>query len=363
MADVIQGKRKPAAEGVLRQSLISATVGIATFAASQAVDVIADNSKLVSALLLSTLMGGITMLVQFLVQFEKRLDVLEDAQGATLQSVQAQVQRIEDSQERLQKQVSRTLEENFSKISRANEIFTEIQAGRIPDAAHLEDLLRSSTRVGGDVPEVLLGVAQRTVDQLTDFVKHLAGGSRIPYPGEDREWLIGLAESTRQSIDAISFPVIDGTDDGFWSTDLGVRYLALQREAIALREVRIRRIFVITDPERDLTTTFARIRAEQQTSGVHVRTLDSSRLGEELRSLIRDFILFDDRVSYELTPDVQDPPMKRTHLVVEPEMLQERRDLFERLWRVAVVERELPDPEPDQSPDQLPDQSPSAANT
>ena len=347
MADGVQEKRKRGTDGVLRQSLISASVGIGTFAASQAVDVILDYGKLVSALLLSILMGGITMLVQFLVQFESRLDVLEDAQGATLQAIQAQVQRIEESQERLQKQVAGTLDENFAKISRANEIFTEIQAGRVPDAEHLEDLLRSSRRVGGDVPDVLLGVAQRTVDQLTDFVKHLGGGTRIPYPGEDREWLIGLAESARHSIDAISFPVIDGADDGFWSTDLGVRYLALQREAIALREVRIRRIFVFTDPGRDLTATFARIRAEHHASGVSVRMLDTSKLGEELRSLIRDFILFDDRVSYELTPDVQDPPMKRTHLVVEPEMLQERRDLFERLWRLAFDEHEQPGPAAD----------------
>jgi hypothetical protein len=345
MANVIQGQRKPATQGVLRQSLISASVGIGTFAASQAVDVILDYSKLVSALLLSILMGGITMLVQFLVQFEGRLDVLEDAQGATLQDIRTQVERIEEGQERLQKQVAASFEDNFSRISRATEVFAEIQAGRVPDAEHFEDLLRSSVRVGGDAPEVLVGVAQRGMDQLTQFVKALASGNRIPYPGEDREWLIGLAESTRRSIDAISFPVIDGTDDGFWSTDLGVRYLALQREAIALREVRIRRIFVITDPDRDLTETFAGIRVDQHQSGVNVRTLDASKLGEELRSLIRDFILFDDRVSYELTPDVQDPPLKRTHLVVEPEMLQERRDLFDRLWRLAGVEDELPDPE------------------
>ena len=72
-----------------------------------------------------------------------------------------------------------------------------------------------------------------------------------------------------------------GLDGGLWTSDLGIRYLELQREAIT-RKVRIRRIFVFENAEMALDEDFLRITQMQRDVGVEVRMLDHhahSRLG------------------------------------------------------------------------------------
>ena len=92
-----------------------------------------------------------------------------------------------------------------------------------------------------------------------------------------------------------------GLDGGLWTSDLGIRYLELQREAIA-RKVRIRRIFVFENarpgPGRDLPA----VTQMQRDVGVEVRMLDHQLIPDWMQSMIFDFIVFDGAVSYETTP-------------------------------------------------------------
>ena len=143
--------------------------------------------------------------------------------------------------------------------------------------------------------------------------------------------MLGLTREAEPSINAISLSTVDagmrGLDGGLWTSDLGMRYLELQREAIA-RKVRIRRIFVFEHEEMAHDETFLRITQMQRDIGVEVRMLDHQLIPDWMRSMIFDFIVFDGAVSYETTPATTftsgqtRPGMIRTRLAPMPERVQ-----------------------------------------
>jgi hypothetical protein len=62
-------------------------------------------------------------------------------------------------------------------------------------------------------------------------------GGYVAYDGEDRDWLLGLTRHAQSSIDTTSLMAVDASGGGFgegglWSSDLGRRYLEVQREAV-----------------------------------------------------------------------------------------------------------------------------------
>ena len=106
-----------------------------------------------------------------------------------------------------------------------------------------------------------------------------------------------MTREAEPSIDAISLSTVDagvqGLDGGLWTSDLGIRYLELQREAIT-RNVRIRRIFVVENDE--ITTydeSFLRITQMQRDVGIEVRMLDHRLIPALDAVQIFDFIVFD----------------------------------------------------------------------
>ena len=140
-----------------------------------------------------------------------------------------------------------------------------------------------------------------------------------------------------------------GLDGGLWTSDLGIRYLELQREAIA-RKVRIRRIFVFEKRE-DMAQdeSFLRITQMQRDVGVEVRMLDHKLIPDWLQSMIFDFIVFDGAVSYETTPATSFTvgPAPAGHAPdpagAEPKRVRDLEERFEQLWEAADPERQIDD--------------------
>ena len=157
-----------------------------------------------------------------------------------------------------------------------------------------------------------------------------------------------MTREAERSIDAISLSTVDagvlGLDGGLWTSDLGIRYLELQREAID-RKVRIRRIFVFENEELARDETFQRITQMQRDVGVEVRMLDHQLIPDWLQSMIFDFIVFDGAVSYETTPATTfaagqtRPGILRTRLAPMPARVRDLEDQFEQLWEAADPER------------------------
>jgi hypothetical protein len=216
----------------------------------------------------------------------------------------------------------------------------------------LADFLETAGQVDGRVNPLLQRLARREVERVTMFVRQLPAGIEIGYDGEDRDWLLGLTREVQTSFDAISLSTVDagvlGLDGGLWTSDLGQRYLELQREAVA-RNVRIRRIFVIEQEHKQMIRdeSFLKVTQMQRAIGVQVRMLDHQLIPDWMRSMIFDFIVFDGAVSYETTPATSftsgqmRPGKLRTRLAPEPTRVRELEERFEQLWEQADPDRQI----------------------
>src|SRR3984885_10025418 len=240
----------------------------------------------IQGVLLSVLVGGIVLLIEF----EESIEDLKLSQRKGLA--------------------------NFSEATR---LYEKVQ--RSPaDRADVDFLLNQVGDLGNDTHSLLLDLVNREIERLALFVKQIQEASRsretvqsgndqpfsITYNGEDREWLLALTSLARKSIDAISLSTIDAGvhdyDGGLWRSDLGHRYVELQRLAIR-RELQIRRIFYFDRPEISQDEVFQGICAEQSAIGVNVRIIESSVLPQERTSLVSDFIVFDNCLAYETTSE------------------------------------------------------------
>jgi hypothetical protein len=245
--------------------------------------------------------------------------------------------------------VNERMAEGFAKLGRSAEPLP-VTDRTIVDGALLTDLLHTASQSDERVNPLLQRLARREMERVASFVRQLPAGSEITYEGEDRDWLLGLTREAERSIDAISLSTVDagvlGLDGGLWTSDLGIRYLQLQREAIA-RKVRIRRIFVFEEAQMARDEAFQRITQAQRDIGVDVRMLETGFIPDWIRSMIFDFIVFDGTVSYETTPATAfvmgktRPGILRTLLAPVPARVRELEERFEQLWEVADPNRKI----------------------
>jgi hypothetical protein len=245
--------------------------------------------------------------------------------------------------------VNERMSAGFAKIGRSAELSSMMERS-VFDTALLADFLETASRADGMVNPLLQRLARREIERVTSFVRQLPVGSEIAYDGEDREWLLGLTREAESSINAISLSTVDagvrGLDGGLWTSDLGIRYLELQREAIT-RKVRIRRIFVFENADMALEEDFLTITETQRAVGVEVRMLDHMLIPAGMQSMIFDFIVFDGTVSYETTPATAfavgqtRPGILRTRLAPMPDQVRDREDQFEQLWEAADPDRQI----------------------
>jgi hypothetical protein len=309
------GMRRKLALGTSSKIGIPLLLGLIVIASSDAAGVSAR-----SAFELAALVTLGFMLVLFLIDSEIRLSELDEHMAT-----------------------------GFQKIDRSTELF-DLMERSVLDTALLTEFLETAAGADASVSPLLQRLARREIERLTWFVRQLPVGSEIAYDGEDREWLLGLTEEAQHSIDAISLSTVDaglrGFDGGLWTSDLGTRYLELQREAID-RHVAIRRIFVFENEDLARDETFLKITQMQRDVGVHVRMLDHQLIPEWLQGMIFDFIVFDGALSYEMTPATTftagrtRPAIVRTLLAPMSARVRDLENQFEQLWVAADPERQI----------------------
>jgi hypothetical protein len=291
---------------------------------------------------LSVLVGGIVLLVRFLSEFERSIESLQVSQREGLANF-SEASRLYDKMER-------------SPVNRTRVDFLLNQVGDLRRDTHslLLDLV--------NLEIYRLGLFVKQVHEAGRFAGAVQSGVEQPfsiaYHGEDREWLLALTVVAKKSIDAISLSTIDAGvnnyDGGLWRSDLGHRYIELQRMAIR-RGLEIRRIFYFDRPEISQDSVFQAICAQQKAIGVNVRALEQSVLPTDLKNLVSDFIVFDDSLAYEVTSavalaDGYRPERLTTYLSAKEERVQDLHGRFEQLWVLAHepewmrrhVERRLP---------------------
>ncbi|GID31357.1 DUF6879 family protein [Paractinoplanes brasiliensis] len=282
------------------------------------------NQPPATSIMLSILIGGITLMVRFLVDFERRL---------------ASVEKLErDGMADMKKLVG----DAFSKINEATELFGSVEASALQTDV-VTQLVRHSTQISPSSPPIVYKFVQTRIKDMSDFLKQLSEGGTATYYGEDRDWLLGLTRAATTSVDAIS---LDAVDHGLWQSEIGQRYLDAQRLA-ARAGRRVRRIFVLESSDMEHDPDLQRACRDQQEMGIEVRLLDRTSVPSPLKIQVRDLVLFDDILAYETLPTISEPSVSHvaeTRLVLTESRVKECSQLYRELWEVSRA------PRPDDSP-------------
>ncbi|WP_433224300.1 hypothetical protein [Microtetraspora malaysiensis] len=295
----------------LRKVLITAAVGVPTYYLTNDNGPAFNREHSAWALVLTVFISAVVFLTQYLIEVDKQLEAtrLEMITG-------------------------------LSRITKATELFNRVEASAVQTDV-ITQLVSNATRVDKEMPALVQAFAQSEIARISTLLRELSEGNVI-YEGEDRDWLLGLTRNTQHTLDALSLNVVDQGpsefDGGFWTTDAGQRYLEAQRDRLRAG-VRIRRIFFVDRAERVESEMFRRICKMHTEIGIEVRILTPEDLSSPLGLL--DFIIFDDDVSYEITPSAPQVGQITTHtfvhtlLVLEPPRVRQRIERFKELWEQA----------------------------
>lgn len=319
---------------VIRQISITLLTGTLAYLITNA-----SNQPQIWVLTITVLIGGISLIVQFMSDFEKHLENIVDKQEAHLNGIDKHLAGIVESQTGHLDEMRILIEDEFAKMSEATELFRALEASSLRTDV-VTQLVRHFAQIEPGSPPLVYGFAQLQISRLSQYMKELSDGGEVCYDGEDRDWILGLTMQSQHTIDATSLSTVDAGSSGFsgglWTSDLGQRYLEFQREAID-RGVVIRRLFILDSSRQTRELDFLRIYRQHQALGIHTRVLDKSTIPHTFKNLLFDFVLFDGVISYEVTPasrveDTMKPTIVKTHLALQPERVKERLRRFETLW-------------------------------
>ncbi|MBL7487911.1 phosphatidylserine/phosphatidylglycerophosphate/cardiolipin synthase family protein [Frankia sp. AgB1.9] len=304
-------------QSVVRRVIVAAATGFVAFLITNLTD-----QPLIWQLTLSAFLGGVALVVQFLIDFEQRIEGVERG--------------LREHGDRM----TALIERRMTGVSQVVDLFEQTS-----NREELIEFFRNAVQIG---PEARLryDFAHGEIRRMSRLLKELGNG-HVSYPAEENEWLLSLTRAARDTIDATSLPSVDagtqGYEDGFWESEPGLRYLESQQDAVG-RGVRIRRIFVLN---RSIASDDASLRAvcRQHTAvGVEVRVLPSDLLPSVPPSTVTDFILFDNEVCYQVaTISRMDPrgdgrpTIVGTQLVLRDDMVSEHRNHFEQFWDAAQI--------------------------
>ncbi len=296
--------------------------GFVAFAGSALLDNVLEVS-LADQLVLTFITGGVTLLVQYLSDFEQRLRESERYQRQMLDELHNNVQR------------------GFAGVSEATILMEDIERSALQKES-LKNVIRRASHLTSTAKPLLRGLADSEIERLAGTLQSLADGHEVFYDGEDREFLLALTRKAATSIMAMSWATATangtGFEAGFWLSDLGGRYFDLQREALR-RGVSIKRIFVVEARDLIRSDPLKRVVATQQRAGVEVKLLESGLLPPS--DSVGDFVIFDEEVAYITTPVARggaaaSPWLLNTRLAFDDEVIHYRMVRFDEFWDTPI---------------------------
>lgn len=304
------------ARSVLRKIIITTVMGAISFPFTQLLF-----PELSGQITMAAAFGGFVLLVQFLVDFENRLENVELQLSSSIEDIRLVVHQ------------------GFANVNDATQRHALVQAGGLETDSVME-LVERAGRISPQTPPLISKLAQAEIARVSGFLHELAE-QEANYDGEDHDWLLELTRCTEHSIDAISIPEVDAAENSlhsFWESPLGRQYLDCQREAVR-RGIRVRRVFV-TDKARNDPDLHHVCRIQTEV-GIEVRLLYPASVPRVLQGYLYDFILFDNTLSYETNPAPRiergDSPMiLNTRLILRPERVVERIERYRDIWDSAI---------------------------
>lgn len=291
---------------VLLKTLFTALVGGATYVITN----VTGQSE-IWKLSASIFFGGAALIIQYMVDFEKRLGAVETSLSAHNADMKELVAN------------------GFARINEVTALFGLVDRSALPPDG-VTRLVRSVTQVGSSAPALLQSFALDEIHRLTVLMENL-NEKLVDYQGEDHDWIVSLTHCAAMTIDATSTSV----DRDFWPSELGQRYLRAQRDAINERHVTIRRLFIVDTPQ-DKGPELEQLCDDQQSLGIEVRVLALSELTPIARmDETNDFIVFDEALSYEVVEDLRGVKTK-TIMDLRADRVTKRVQRFTALWEAGA---------------------------
>ncbi len=309
---------------VIRRIIITLVTGALAYVIIKYFIASPTNQTQIWVRMASVFITGITLLVQFLIDFEKRLEGVEEKQENNSTEMQAMIK------------------EGFGQMGEVIKLFQALEASALQTDT-VTQLVQHATQIKPGSPSLVYGFAQSQISRMSQLLKDLSEGGDVSYDGEDQDWILGLTMQSQNTIDATSLSAVDAGgisfDDGLWTSPLGQSYLECQREAIH-RGVVIRRVFILDGAGQTKEPEFLRIYRQHQDLGIHTKVLDRPAIPLAFRNILFDFIVFDGAISYEVTPatrveDTMKPTIVKTNLALQSQRVRERMQRFEKLWDAA----------------------------
>ncbi|MEU4238435.1 DUF6879 family protein [Actinoplanes sp. NPDC026619] len=299
----------------------TALAGFLSFTITGLLDKAFDVS-LADQLVVTVLMGGVTLMVQYWADVERRLNESE--------------RRHSESADTLHRLIAR----GFRSVSEATELMSGIEQSAVRHDL-LKEVVRRSARVTPGASPLVRFLAGSETERLADTLRALSAGQELFYDGEDREFLLALTRGVTGSLFAASWATTHeddvGFEAGFWLSDLGARYLDLQRSAVR-RGVEIRRIFVVESPALAARPELARVLAMQRGAGIKVRVSTDREAAQD--GGLSDYVIFDEQICYDTTQVTRReapgaPRRLTTRLVLDDDTARHRVERFTELWKNA----------------------------
>ncbi|MFF4251958.1 DUF6879 family protein [Streptomyces sp. NPDC001663] len=265
----------------------------------------------------SVVIGGAALIVQYLVDFEKRLEEIETSQTDLIRDVKENLVSHHVA-------LTELVDDRFRRINAATELFSNVDRSVLRSDAVIK-LARRATECGQLNNEIVKTFASEEIERLAGLLENLSSRS-ADCLGENQDWLIGLTHCIKRSLDATSTSV----DRDFWDSEPAARYLEAQSDARG-RGVEIRRLFLVDTPE-EIDEEVRALCNKQRALDLDARVVALSELPPWAQLGTKsDFIVFDRELSYEIDQDTKDVNAKTT-LNARPTHVDHRLRQFTRLW-------------------------------
>ncbi|MGW3286851.1 hypothetical protein ACWDR3_19640 [Streptomyces sp. NPDC001002] len=303
---------------VLVKILVTALVFLIAYLVTNALD---QDQGDVWNLTASIVIGGAALIVQYLVDFERRLEQIETSQAQLIRDVK-------DNLISHHVALTELVDDRFARISEATELFSNVDRSVLRSDGVVK-LARSATECGQLNNETVKTFASEEIERLAGLLENLSNRS-TDCLGENQDWLIGLTHCIKHSLDATSTSV----DRDFWGSEPAARYLEAQSDAVQ-REVEIRRLFLVNTPE-EIDEPLKQLCKNQRALEIDARVVAFSELPPWAQLGTKsDFIVFDRELSYEIDQDTKDINAKTT-LNARPSHVEHRMRQFTRLWEATL---------------------------
>ncbi|GAB7104472.1 hypothetical protein JCM4814A_27860 [Streptomyces phaeofaciens JCM 4814] len=292
---------------VVLKTLITVAVTTVAYVITDLIDLSRDG---LWKLGMSVAIGCSALIVQYLVDVERRLTSTEAGE----------------------RERARGLQDHLTRLSEDAGLLTELdRAGMSTSGARR--LLTSASQVGLQGPEIMKAFVRAELERLASVVTGLTAMT-AHWPRDNDEWLIGLTECARSTIDVTSSSV--GLPS--WDTDRARKSLDAQIAAMRDPGVRIRRLFLISAAEEsdlDFMDRFTALCRGQQELGITVRFLVLSPQRHVRAVAARDLVIFDGELYLEFEPDRQQGDVE-TRLDADILRVDQQVRRFNELWEAAA---------------------------